>query len=552
MNGEKNERKTDKDIKKFLRAKTGVFYGRIAFLTILSLLTAGLSLAFSYSAKFIVNSVGDEKRVVFCVVLSLVLLLSRIILGAFLNYFSGKTRAKIVQKLRADLFESFVNADALSSGKYHSGEIINRFTSDVNEVAGDVVYIVPTAASVAFRLIGTLALLFVVDVYFALIFLGGSLVTTGLVALYRKKIKEYRKETLVADGKTRSFVQESVAANVTIKAYGAEEKMSAKEKSLDENYYRAVMKRNVLASLMNGVYSLIGNAGLIFAIVYFAVGGILSSTADYGSALSVILLLIGVQQPINTLSAVISALYTLSVSASRLKEIDDLNKKSADKHVICDFDEILMESVSFSYGDGDVIKNACFHIKKGEKVCVAGDSGQGKSTFFKLLAGVYKPDCGSVTVSGGGKTNSVTETTGLFAYVPQGNFLFSGSVYDNIVCFADEKPTDEQIKTALAVADANFVYSLKDGVDTLLTERGGGLSEGQIQRLSIARAYLSQRSVLLFDEATSALDEKTEETVLKNIIALKEKTCIFISHRPKVLSLADRVEKLENGEFIDL
>lgn len=552
MNGEKQERKNDGEVKKFLRTKTGVFYGRIAFLTVLSLITAGLSLAFSYSAKFIVNSVGDEKKVIFCVAVSLSLLLTRIISGAFQSYFSGKTRAQIVKKLRADLFESFVKADALSSEKYHSGEIINRFTSDINEVAADVVYIVPTAASVVLRLLGTLALLFVVDVWFALIFLGGSLLTAGIVALYRKKIKEYRKETLLSDGKTRSFVQESVAALVTIKLYGAEEKMSKTEKSFDEEYYRAVMKRTVFSSATNGVYSLIGNAGLIFAIVYFAVGGILSSTADFGSALSVILLLIGVQQPVNTLSAVISAFYTLAVSASRLKEIDDLYKKPAYKRVICDFEEIKAENASFSYGDGEVIKNACFNIRKGEKVCIFGDSGQGKSTFFKLLTGVYPPENGSVTVKSDGENYSADEVTGLFAYVPQGNFLFSGTVYDNLVCFADGKISDEKIKSALAVAEASFVYSLKDGLSTILGERGCGLSEGQIQRLAIARAIVSDKPVILFDEATSSLDEKTEENVLKNVIALKDKTCIFISHRQKALKLADRAVKLENGAFIDL
>lgn len=548
---EKNRRETaNLSVNAFIREKTKEYYGRIALLALLSLVTACLSLGFSYSAKYIVNSAETGKNVALAITVSLTLLLSRILLGSVYNYGSSKLRARIVKKLRNELFSDVVNADALKMGPMHSGELINRFTSDVNEVASDTVYIIPTAVGVVARLVGTLALLFVVDAAFALIFLVGSLLTMGVVALYRKKIRRYRKETLETDGAVRSFVQESVSASVTVKAYNAEKNVIRRETGLDDAYYRAVMKRNLLNSVMSGVYSLIGNAGLIFSIIYFGVGGALSASVDYGAALTVILLLLGVQQPINSLSAVVSARYTLSVSASRLKEVSDIEKTPADKSIIDDFEYIELKNVGFSYGTRETLKGLSFSLKKGEKVCVYGDSGQGKTTFFKLLAGVYAPQTGEVLVASGGKTYSPEEVAGLFAYVPQGNYLFSGSVYENVAFFCSTKPREEEVRKALEIAEADFVYSLKDGLDTRLTERGGGLSEGQTQRLAIARAVLSAKPIILFDEATSALDEATEEKILSAVCALKDKTCVFISHRPKAAEKADRVVKIEDGAFV--
>mgnify|MGYP002523588312 CR=1 FL=1 len=535
--------------KAFLKERTGKFRLQIACLTALSLLTSALALAFSYSTKFIVNGAteGSEKKIIFFVCLTAGLLVLRIILGCVQSYLSSKVRARITADLRKGLFKDVVYADALSAKKYHSGEILNRFSSDIAEVAGDVTYIAPTAASVIVRLAGTLALLFTMDVTFALVFLGGSALTVGIVALYRKKIRVLRKDILSSDGKVKSYVQETITSSMTVKAYDGEKSATERCAGLEKEHYKATMRYNAFGSVMSGVYSLIGNVGLIFSIVYFGVGVL--GSVDYGSALAVILLLLGVQQPVNTLSAVLTARVSLSVSAARLEELSALSKASAEKLPAGEFVSLKAENVSFSYGDKNVVSGADFSVKRGEKVCLEGGSGQGKTTFFALLTGAYTPNGGKVEITTDKGEFSPEKISGLFAYVPQGNYLFSGTIRDNLTCFAGGAVTDKSLEKALSLAEATFVYELPDGLDTVLTERGGGLSEGQLQRLSIARAIASNRQIILFDEATSALDKETEESVVKNLVGMSDKTCIFISHRKKPSEYADRTVKIIDGKF---
>ena len=534
--------------KTFLKNRTGKYRSHIVFLTILSLITSALALLVSYSTKFIVNGAteGDKRKIIFFVCLTVGLLVFRIVLGCVQSYFSSVLRARITANLRRGLFEDMVYADALSAKKYHSGEILNRFSSDIAEVAGDVTYIAPTAASVIVRLAGTLALLFTMDVIFALVFLCGSALTVGIVALYRKKIRVLRKDILSSDGKVKSYVQETVTSAMTVKAYDGEGAANERCAGLEE-HYKATIRYNAFGSVMSGVYSLIGNAGLIFSIVYFGVG--ILGSVDYGSALAVILLLLGVQQPVNTLSAVLTARVSLFVSAARLEELSALKNGFVEKIPVGEFTSLKAENVSFSYGDKDVVSEADFYIKRGEKVCLEGGSGQGKTTFFALLTGAYSPSGGKIEIKTEKGIFPPEKISGLFAYVPQGNYLFSGTIRDNLTCFSRSTVTEESLKKALSLADAGFVYSLKDGLDTVLTERGGGLSEGQLQRLSIARAIASDRQIILFDEATSALDKETEEKVVKNLVGMTDKTCIFISHRKKPSEYADRTIKIIDGKF---
>jgi ATP-binding cassette subfamily B protein len=195
-----------------------------------------------------------------------------------------------------------------------------------------------------------------------------------------------------------------------------------------------------------------------------------------------------------------------------------------------------------------VIENATATVEKGSIVCVTGQSGSGKSTLFKLLLRVYEPTEGEMLAVVGKENVPLScDTRNLFAYVPQGNFLFSGTIYDNVVFFA-ENPTDDDVENALKAACAEFVYDLPDGLQTPLLERGGGLSEGQMQRLAIARALLSNRPVLLFDEATSALDGETEKRLLQNVKAMQNKTCILVTHRPAALAIADRILDVQDGK----
>lgn len=543
----------------FLNEISVKYRGRIALITVISLTVSLCSLAFAYITKFIVNSAAsaDKAKTVAFISAAVVFLLFKIALKCVSNYASEKTASKIFVDLRQSVFNSLIRLDYQKLSTYHSGELINRLSSDVAEIAQDLTYVAPTVASITVQLVGTAALLFTIDYRFALIFLAGALLAAGIVGVYRVKIKAHRKSVLEKEGLSRSFMQDNLTSAVTVKAYNAEKNVTNRSKKLLNELYLARLARAKLSSFTGGIYSCIGNLGLIFAIVYFGAG--LLSGADYGSVTAVILLLLNVQQPVSGITAVISALYSQGVSAERLYEIisesPDESKKLDLKNSDYSFEKLCVNDVRFAYDSNAekvVLSGANLQIDRNEKLCIIGASGSGKSTLIKLILGVYKPKSGSVKVearNASGKTVNFSpeEISGLFAYVPQGNFLLAGTVKENLCFFAEDCANETDIDSALNAACAQFVYDLPNGINTVLGERGGGLSEGQIQRLAIARALVCDRPFILLDEATSALDEATEREVIKNLCAMKNKTCVFITHRKAALDYTGSVYAAENG-----
>ena len=226
------------------------------------------------------------------------------------------------------------------------------------------------------------------------------------------------------------------------------------------------------------------------------------------------------------------------------KDIDEIYR---------DMSELKLRDITFSYdGIHNILSGAAMTVKKGEAVALKGTSGEGKSTILRMLLGLYKPASGSLTVMAGDKSYNVDPAVrGLFAYVPQGNMIFSGSIAENIR-FCKEDAADQEVYTAAKCADIyDFIMTLPDGFDTVVGERGTGLSEGQVQRIAIARAILSGAPILLLDECTSSLDEKTERNVLENIKSMTDRTIIIISHRPAALELCDKVYELRDGAVIE-
>ena len=271
--------------------------------------------------------------------------------------------------------------------------------------------------------------------------------------------------------------------------------------------------------------------------------------------LSIILLLNQLQHPFSATSSIIPVIFSRHASAERLSEITSKLKCLPDEELPTipydKFSSIEFLDVTFDYGREQVLKTINMHIRKNQTICIVGTSGLGKSTLFKLLLGVYQPTNGIIklhTFEGESLLYSKVNHD-LFAYVPQGNFLFSGTIRENLLYFANEQLDDEIIRKAITVAQAEFIYELPNGIDTLLSERGTGLSEGQQQRLAIARALLSSKPILLLDESTSALDGLTEEKLLKAIKELTNKTCIFVTHRPSTLSIADEIYEIVDGRI---
>lgn len=548
----------------WLKRETRPYKKSIFALTVLSVVSVLFSLAFAYTVRFLVNSADDKDKhglLLFSVCL-LALILLRVLFKTLDGFFSEKLRSKMYSGIRAKLYAKILRSDyGIIHEEYHSGDLLTRLTSDVQEVVADTVGFVPTLASMLVQCVGAIVALLTLNWKFTLLYVVCGGVFGGLAALFRTKLKLRHKEVLESDGAVRSYMQEGLSSILTVKAYGMENRSGQKANDLSDVYYHKRMKRNVLRAMMNALFSLLSNSGLILAVILCSITIYRSPQADYGAMLSIVLLLMQMQQPLTGFSTIIPVYYTRLASGERLAEIDDLPTDSTEKadntaELYENLRAISLDKVSFSYGRETVLERAVARINKGEIICLTGPSGAGKSTIFKLLLSVYHATEGKVELCGdfdGQRTIELSSAhRDLFAYVPQGNFLFSGTIYENLNVFSPETNPEKRktdMENALKIACAEFVYDLPQGLHTLLMEKGAGLSEGQLQRLAVARAILSERPILLLDEATSALDNETEKALLENIKGLHGKTCIIISHRPAALQISDRVFFVEKGKI---
>lgn len=551
--------------KLWLKKEMGCYRSSVLFLAVLIAFSTLFSLLFAYMVRFLINSATDgnaDKLWVFAFVL-LGLLLFRILLKTFSGFISEKLRAKITANLRIKTFSKILRSDYALVQKYHSGDMLNRLTSDIQEVVADTVGLLPTSVGMIVQCIGAIAALMTIDPIFTIVYVVCGAILGGIITLFRRQVKKMHKDVLEADGKFRSFMQEALSSIMTLKAYSAEIKTADKAETFAEKYYQKRMKRNTLHSFMNAVFSTLSNFGLILAVVWCGIS-VLNGNDDYGSILSVILLLMQLQQPLASFSSLIPVYYARIASGERLAEIDNLPAEmplSSENSDVSyqDIKSIDLQNLAFTYGRETIFENTNYTLEKGKIICLTGASGAGKSTIFKLLLNVFKPTNGGIYLKKQADAENQIPLTEmyrhLFAYVPQGHFLFSGTIYENIAFFSDETQKDvlyEKIKEALKTSCAEFVWDFPEGLDTVLTEGGGGLSEGQLQRLAIARALLSERPILLLDEATSALDNETEQALLENIRNLKNKTCLIVTHRPAALEIADEIIHIENGKITQI
>ena len=556
--------KAQQNGKLWLKKETRPYGKGIFGLTVLSVCSVLFSLLFAYIVRYLVNSADQKNKdamLIFSVCL-LGLVLLRVLFKTLDGFFSEKLRSKMFSTIRTRLYAKILRSDyGKIHEEYHSGELINRLTSDVQEVAVDTVGFVPTLAGMLVQCVGAIVALLTLNWKFTLLYVVCGCVFGGLAALFRNKLKICHKNVLQADGEVRSYMQEGLGSILTVKAYGVEDRSEQKVNGLSDVYYQNRMKRNVLRAMMNALFSLLSNSGLILAVILCSVTIYRSPQADYGAMLSIILLLMQMQQPLTGFSSIIPVYYTRLASGERLAELDNLptdtlweTKNQDDLYE--NLRAISFEKIYFSYDRENVFDGAIARINKGEIICLTGPSGAGKSTIFKLLLNVYHATDGKVELCGDFDGKNTIELSAvhreLFAYVPQGNFLFSGTIYENLNFFAPETTPEQQkedIANALKTACAEFVYDLPQGLETPLLEKGAGLSEGQLQRLAVARAILSKRPILLLDEATSALDSETEKKLLENIKGLQGKTCLIVTHRPAALQIADRVFYIDNGKI---
>ena len=475
--------------------------------------------------------------------------LLQLVLRLVCNSLSEQVTARCEMDIRSGILSKLLSAESGYVRKYHSGELLNRMFSDADICAGAISDIVPTAVNLVTQLVCAAVLMIVLEPWFALLFTAAGAVLFAVTRLLRGRLKGLHKQVQEKGGVVRSFLQEALESLPVIKVFGAGNRVERRNSENQQAHYDIRMKRRTFGILAGAGFSLVFQAGYVLALVWGAFG-IFSGSMTYGTLTAVLQLVNQIQSPFAGLSSLFPQYYAAAASAERIMELEALPQEKPAENTLsyADFRELRVSGLSFSYGRNDVITRADFTLKKGSVTALTGISGGGKSTLFMLLLGVYQPQGGKIEFTGtDGACPPGQSVRGMLAYVPQGNCLFSGTIRENI-SFLSENPDDERIMQAAEAACASgFIGEFPEGLDTRIGEGGAGLSEGQAQRIAVARALYSGAGFLLLDEATSALDEQTESRLLENIAAMDGKTVLIVTHRPAALRICTQKLTLKDG-----
>lgn len=552
--------KTDKNVLKWIFR---VCQKQVPLMILLVGLNALYGVSSVFFAKFSKNIIDgatqakDFNIVVKFALCMLGLVVFQMMLNITKNSLSERCSARLEMILKKYLLDLVISKDYQKVTSYHTGDLQNRMFNDVRLVSTGFTTIIPEAAYFGAKLLSSLIYLIIIDKIFALIFVVGGCAVFLITRLFRKTLKKLHKNVQETEGKTRSFIQEILTNLLVIKAFSVEDRINDTTDELQEYNFGARMKKRNFSICANVGLGAVFSVGTVFAIAFGAYS-ILFKGMTYGTVTAIIQLVNQVQSPFVSLSGIMPKYYTTLASAERLMELDDLpneTQKNATEidavKVYKELQSIDFNNISFKYDRDIILDNTSLKINKGDFVAIMGISGIGKSTLLKLLLGVFNLNSGSIILeTDSGSIPIDKNTRKMFSYVPQGNMLISGTIRDNIT-FINQNASDEEIEQAVRIScSKQFIDELPNGIETVIGEKGLGLSEGQVQRLAIARSLLANAPVILLDEATSALDENTEKEFLQNLKELKNVTCIIVSHKMAALEICNKKIQIKDGKII--
>ena len=515
---------------------------------------------------------GDSEGTIRWLIIMLVITLISMLSSPITSFMSTHSSTKLTQNIQRKIYQHIQCSDWLEQSKFHSVSLLTRVTSDVSNISSAILGTIPSLVSLTVTLFGSFYTLisWAPSIAFAAVFIGPFLILVG--KYFSSKLKDLYKEAQEEDVKYRSFMQESIQNIMIVKTFCMEKVNMHRLIDIQNNKYKIAM-RNTRLSVMTSMSMSLCSSIAYFTIFTWGVLNISKGITTYGTFTGMLQLYSKVQAPFSSLASMIPGLISTLAAAERLMEIEAIPvEKMADEKeldnitnlevaldsisnkVSSNFNKpnIVFDNVSFAYkANNNILNNINLTIEPGETIAFVGPSGEGKTTIIRLILSLINPTKGNVLLSEGNLVKEINRNyRELISYVPQGNTLFSGSIRDNLK-YGNPNASDDEIKAALSHACAlHFVNKLEDGLDTMIGEKGVGISEGQAQRLAIARSFLRERPILILDEATSALDPETEVNVLKAVRALPTKpTCIIITHRPSALNICNRIMKLEKGDI---
>lgn len=539
------------------------YKGAIIFYTLLGLVSTSLGLAGSVASKYLIDIIQGYQtdKLATLIIIMVGSSLFSLAFSSLISRITTKLSIYINNDIQADIFDKIVDADWLSISRYTNGDILNRFNGDIGTVSSNAITWLPTIINSVYRFIATFCVILYYDAFMAVIALSSTPFLLLMSKFIIKRQRDHSKQVREASSQLMTFEAEAFYNFDTIKSFGAAPLYSRKLRWWQDKFKQISLKYNLFTIYSNILMSLVGML-VQFAAFGYCLYLLWTGAITYGTMTLFLQQRSGLSNAFNSVVSIIPSFLNSSVSAHRIRELVELPREvhipessELDEHAARGF-TVRMKDLDFAYVENrQVITDSQFVAKPGEIVALVGPSGEGKTTLIRLILGLVRPQAGqAVIVAADGREITLNaDTRHLFAYVPQGNTILSGTLAENMR-MVREDATDEQIVEALKTACAwDFVSRLPGTINCPVGERGRGFSEGQAQRIAIARAILRDAPVLLLDEATSALDVTTERQVLRNIVRHHpNKTCIVTTHRPSVLNLCQRVYRVMDTRVTEL
>lgn len=516
-------------------------------------LLAVCSIAFVYVSKKLVDvavsilsGTSDNSSLGVWAVAMVVVIVIRVLLNALRTYLQTKTEIALKNRLRYNLFNVLMHVRNDGGSRHHSGDILNRLQEDVRQVSSTLAGTVPNLFGTSLQFIAAFGFLVYLDLRLALAVV--VIVPLGLVVgkFVTSRIRNLTLDIRNSDSKVQSHLQESFQHLTLLQTLEYVGTSSDTLGGLQSRLYGNEMRRAKFTILSRVVISLAFSAGHTVAFLW-GVWGISTGVVTYGMMTAFLQLVGQIQRPLVELSSQIPSVIHATASIDRLMELEALPREDEGESVLLPSPAgVRLEDVSFSYPDSDrlILDDFSYDFRPGSRTAIVGPTGVGKSTLIRLLLALLSPKKGSVAIYSTESYPASPATRCNLVYVPQGNTLFSGTIRENLL-MGDPSASDEQLWKVLHIAAADFVSGLPAGLDSQCFEAGAGLSEGQAQRIAIARALLRPGSILLLDEFSSALDAETESILLERLTSeLPDHTMIFITHRDRIIDFCDSVLRL--------
>jgi len=544
-----------------------IYWKQMIFYTVLGLAGTLVSLVSSLISRDMVDIVTGQQAGLlartFCLYIGFSV--GNVLISQISNYFANKISISVDNAIKADIFEKMLLTDLESIQNYHTGDLLTRWSSDASNISSGVLNWIPNLVIYTVRFVSTFAVVFYHDPMFALLALIGMPVSMLMSKTLLRRMKGNNERSAAMSAKMSGFNQEAFSNIQTIKAFDLIRLYAERLCGLQREYLTMKLEFQKMSMATSILLSIVGLA-VSYSCYGFGIYRVWSGAISYGTMTMFLSLSGSLTGTLNQLVSLVPTAVSLTTSAGRLMDILDMPKEDfSDADQVEQFAAqnrtdgigISFSGVSYAYHNGkQVFCGADFLARPKEIVALVGPSGEGKTTMLRLMLGLLHPQEGVRTLIGetdGEKIAVDPSARRLFSYVPQGNTMFSGTIAENMRNVRPEA-SDEEICEVLKAACAwEFVEKLPDGIYSMVGERGGGFSEGQAQRLSIARALLRRSSILLLDEATSALDVATERRVLRNIMNTTEpRTCIVTTHRPTVLSICQKVYRIREQKCVQM